>query len=110
MPLQLTLSVYTSVLRDAFGLLSFGLMALVIFFMHNSLGNWLISYFFLETISSSISKLFIYARIEKSKETEEMKKQKKDDKLLATYMREERKLFLGGDNQGLIILINSSFE
>ena len=38
----------------------------------------------------------MFFRLEKSKETEEMKKQKKDDKLLATYMQEERKLFLGG--------------
>jgi len=35
-------------------------------------------------------------RMEKSKETEESKKIKKDEKLLNTYMREERKLFLGG--------------
>lgn len=35
-------------------------------------------------------------RLEKSKETEESKKIKKDEKLLNTYMREERKLFLGG--------------
>ena len=35
-------------------------------------------------------------RLEKSKETEESKKMKKDEKLLNTYMREERKLFLGG--------------
>ena len=36
-------------------------------------------------------------RLEKSKETEESKKIKKDEKLLNTYMREERKLFLGGE-------------
>ena len=34
--------------------------------------------------------------MEKSKETEESKKIKKDEKLMNTYMREERKLFLGG--------------
>lgn len=34
--------------------------------------------------------------MEKSKETDETKKVKKDEKLLNTYMREERKLFLGG--------------
>jgi hypothetical protein len=37
-------------------------------------------------------------RLEKSKETEESKKIKKDEKLLNTYMREERKLFLGGQS------------
>jgi len=35
-------------------------------------------------------------RLEKSKETVEDKKNKKDDRLRETYQREERKLFLGG--------------
>lgn len=41
-------------------------------------------------------KVIFLVRLEKSKETQEMKKDKKDEKLLNTYMREERKLFLGG--------------
>ena len=35
-------------------------------------------------------------RLEKSLETEQMKKAKRDEKLMNMYMREERKLFLGG--------------
>ena len=37
-----------------------------------------------------------FFRLEKSKETVEDKKNKKDDRLRETYQREERKLFLGG--------------
>jgi hypothetical protein len=43
-------------------------------------------------------------RLEKSKETEESKKIKKDEKLLNTYMREERKLFLGGQSSRQIFM------
>ena len=38
-------------------------------------------------------------KLEASKETEEMKKMKKDEKIMNMYMREERKLFLGGLGQ-----------